>query len=142
MNTRTQLFLYSTKNDDFYKNSSVRERTNTHICARIGFSVSLVSDGKDSDVREKYIEQRLRREVISRGGLCEKWNSGTAGWPDRIVMFPNRKMAFVEVKAPNEVPRKLQLYRHEQLRQLGFPVYVLDKPEQIGGILDEIENQM
>ena len=91
-------------------------------------------------MREKYIEQRLRHEVISRGGLCEKWVSGTAGWPDRIVIFPDGKIGFVEVKAPDEVPRKLQLYRHEQLRQLGFPVYVLDRPEQIGGILDEIQS--
>ena len=91
-------------------------------------------------MREKYIEQQLAKEVRSRGGLCEKWNSGTSGWPDRIVILPDGKVGFVEVKAPGEEPRKLQLYRHGQLRQMGFPVYVLDKPEQIGGILDEIQS--
>ena len=25
-------------------------------------------------MREKYIEQKLVREVKKRGGLCEKWN--------------------------------------------------------------------
>ena len=32
----------------------------------------------------------------------------------------------------------MQKSRHELLRSLGFRVYVLDNPEQIGGIIDEI----
>lgn len=91
-------------------------------------------------MREKYIEQKLAREVRIRGGLCEKWNSGTVGWPDRIVLLPDGKVGFVEVKAPGEEPRKLQLHRHEQLLRLGYQVYVLDHPEQIGGILDGIQS--
>ena len=47
-------------------------------------------------------------------------------------------MAFVEVKAPGEKPRPLQLARHRLLRQLGFKVYVLDDESQIGGMIDEI----
>lgn len=90
-------------------------------------------------MREKYIEQKLAQEVRIRGGLCEKWNSGTSGWPDRIVILPDGKVGFVEVKALGEEPRKLQLHRHEQLRLLGFQVYVLDHPGQIGGILDGIQ---
>ena len=39
-------------------------------------------------MREKYIEQKLVREVKKRGGLCEKWNSGSSGWPDRIILLP------------------------------------------------------
>ena len=93
-------------------------------------------------MREKYIEQQLAKEVRSRGGLCEKWNSGTSGWPDRIVILPDGKVGFVEVKAPGKEPRKLQTHRHEQLRLLGQKVYVLDHPGQIGGILDGIKNSM
>lgn len=91
-------------------------------------------------MREKYIEQQLAKEVRSRGGLCEKWNSGTSGWPDRIVILPDGKVGFVEVKASGKEPRKLQLHRHEQLCRLGQKVYVLDRLEQIGGILDEIQS--
>lgn len=40
-------------------------------------------------MREKYIEQKLVREVKKRGGLCEKWNSGSSGWPDRLVLLPD-----------------------------------------------------
>lgn len=91
-------------------------------------------------MREKYIEQKLAHEVRCRGGLCEKWIAGTAGWPDRIVLFPDGKVGFVEVKAPGEEPRELQQHRHEQLRRLGFKVYVLDRLNQIGGIIDEIQS--
>lgn len=90
-------------------------------------------------MREKYIEQKLVREVRMRGGLCEKWNSGSAGWPDRIVLLPDGKIGFVEVKAPGEKPRKLQVHRHDQLHALGYKVFILDDAGQIGGILDDIQ---
>lgn len=54
--------------------------------------------------------------------------------PDRIVLLPGGKMAFVEVKALGEKPRPLQLARHQLLRRLGFKVYVLDEESQIGGL--------
>nr|DAZ15566.1 MAG TPA: This model contains proteins with the VRR-NUC domain [Caudoviricetes sp.] len=49
-------------------------------------------------------------------------------------------MAFVEVKAPGEKPRPLQLARHRLIRRLGFRVYVLDEVSQIGGMIDEIQS--
>ena len=70
-------------------------------------------------MREKYIEQQLAKEVRSRGGLCEKWNSGTSGWPDRIVILPDGKVGFVEVKAPGKEPRKLQT--HSSRNTKGLP---------------------
>ena len=71
--------------------------------------------------------------------MCEKWNSGSSGWPDRIVLLPDGKIGFVEVKAPGEKPRKLQVHRHEQLRALVYKVFVLDDMGQIGGIIDAIQ---
>lgn len=91
-------------------------------------------------MREKTIEDALTKAVRDRGGLCEKWISGTAGWPDRIVLLPDGKIAFVEVKAPGKLPRKLQLRRHKKLKNLGFKVYVLDSLDEIGGIIDEIQS--
>ncbi len=92
-------------------------------------------------MREKAIEQKLVRMVIHRGGICPKFVSpGYDGMPDRIVLFPGGRIAFVEVKAPGEKPRPLQLSRHRLLRRLGFRVYVLDAAEQIGGILNEIQS--
>lgn len=90
-------------------------------------------------MREKTIECKLTLMVKRHGGICPKFVSpGFDGMPDRIVLLPGGCMAFVEVKAPGEKPRPLQLSRHKLLRRLGFPVYVLDAEEQIGGILDEM----
>ena len=90
-------------------------------------------------MREKIIEQKLVMAVKKHGGICPKFTSpGFDGMPDRLVLIPHGKFAFVEVKAPGEIPRPLQLARHRLLRRLGFKVYVLDDEEQIGGILDEI----
>lgn len=88
---------------------------------------------------EKEIEQKLVAEVKMMGGICPKWVSpGLNGVPDRIVLLPDGKIAFVELKAPGKKPRALQRRRHAELRHLGFQVYVLDDPDQIGGILHAI----
>ncbi|MGI6198528.1 MAG: VRR-NUC domain-containing protein [Candidatus Cloacimonadaceae bacterium] len=91
-------------------------------------------------MREQQIEQQLRLMTKARGGLCLKFVSpGWNGAPDRIVLFPDGKAGFVEVKSPGKKPRKIQLLRHQQLRRLGFQVFVLDKTDDIGGILDGIQ---
>lgn len=91
-------------------------------------------------MNEKYIEQRLIREVKAARGICLKFVSpGWNGVPDRIVLLPGGRMAFVEVKAPGEKPRLLQEARHRMLRGLGFKVYILDSEEKIGEIIDEIQ---
>lgn len=90
-------------------------------------------------MREKIIEQLLVKAVKNSGGIAPKLVSPVFdGMPDRLVLLPGGKIGFVEVKAPGKEPRPLQVARHGLLRRLGFKVYVLDAPEQIGGILDEI----
>ena len=92
-------------------------------------------------MREKNIEAALVRATRNRGGMCPKFTSpGMDGVPDRMVLLPGGHVGFVEVKAPGEKPRPLQVHRHRQLRRLGFKVYVLDDTEKIGGILDEIHS--
>jgi len=79
-------------------------------------------------MREKQVEQKLVQAVKARGGICPKF-----------VLLPGRHFGFVEVKAPGKMPRPLQVSRHRLMEKLGFSVYVLDGPEKIGGILDEIQ---
>lgn len=91
-------------------------------------------------MKEAAIERQLVAATKKRRGLCLKWVSpGYAGVPDRIVLLPHGRIGFVEVKAPGEKPRKLQVSRHRLLRRLGFKVYVLDSPDDIEKILDDIE---
>ena len=90
-------------------------------------------------MREKQIESKLVRAVRDAGGMCPKLVSpGTDGMPDRLVLLPGCRIGFVEVKAPGKEPRPLQTQRHRQLRALGFPVFVLDDPEQVPGIIQEV----
>lgn len=90
-------------------------------------------------MRENVIERQLAMAVKKMGGMAVKFVSpGLDGVPDRIVLLPERKMAFVELKAPGKKLRALQEKRKRQLETLGFPVYVIDGVEQIGGVLDEI----
>ena len=92
-------------------------------------------------MREKIIEEKRTKAVKQNGGVCWKFtSSGTAGVPDRIVLMPGGRIAFVEVKAPGEKPRPLQLSRHKLLRRLGFLVYVLDACEDIEKIILEVKS--
>ena len=90
-------------------------------------------------MREKDIEGKLAKAVKEQGGMCPKLVCpGFDGMPDRLVLMPGGRMAFVEVKAPGKKPRPLQKKRHTQLRVMGFTVLVLDDPEQIEGIITEV----
>lgn len=90
-------------------------------------------------MREKLIEQKLVRAVKAAGGIAVKLVSpGFDGMPDRLVLLPGAKIAFVEVKAMGCKPRPLQIRRHVMLLELGFLVFLLDDERQIGGILNEI----
>ena len=91
-------------------------------------------------MHEKFIEQKLVQMVRRMGGLAPKFFCpGMDGMPDRLILLPGGRAAFAELKAPGKRPRPLQLRRKRQLETLGFRVYVIDHPDQIGGVLDEIQ---
>ena len=88
---------------------------------------------------ERQIEQRLVTETRKRGGMALKFVSPSfAGMPDRLILLPDGKMAFVEVKAPGQKPRPLQEKRHAMLRKLGFKVFVLDAASDIPMMLKKV----
>ena len=92
-------------------------------------------------MREKTIEHKLVVATKNMGGIAVKFISPSIdGMPDRLVLLPHGRLAFVELKAPGKKPRPLQVKRKRQLEALGFKVYVIDGEEQIGGVLDEIQS--
>lgn len=91
-------------------------------------------------MREKEIEQKFVKAVKELDGLCIKFTSpGMDGVPDRLVLMPEGKLAFIELKATGKKPRPLQIKRMKQLRKLGFFCFVIDDTKLIGGVLDEIQ---
>lgn len=90
-------------------------------------------------MRERVLEKELVRAVRKSGGLAIKLVSpGWAGAPDRLILMPGGRLNFVELKAPGQTLRPLQVKRKRQLEALGFSVYCIDQLEQIGGVLDEV----
>lgn len=90
-------------------------------------------------MREKDIERKLTKAVKDMGGLAPKFVSpGFDGVPDRLVLLPKGRLAFVELKAEGKKLRPLQEKRKRQLEALGFSVFCIDNKDQIGGVLDEI----
>lgn len=90
-------------------------------------------------MREKGIEHHLVMETRRAGGMALKFVSPSfSGMPDRLVLLGDGKMGFVEVKAPGQKPRPLQLMRHAMLRRLGYQVFVLDAMEDIPAVLNAI----
>ena len=88
---------------------------------------------------EKYIEQKLVAAVKSMGGIAPKFVSpGFNGMPDRLVLLPMGRIAFIELKAPGKMMRPLQVRRKRQLEALGFLVYCIDGVEQIDEVLREM----
>jgi len=92
---------------------------------------------------EKQIENKLTLAVKRHGGIALKLVCPSfAGMPDRLILLPDGHIGFAELKAPGKLPRPLQLSRHRLLQRLGFKVYVIDDPEQIGGMIHEITNSL
>ena len=90
---------------------------------------------------EKTIENKLKAAVKNMGGIAFKFTApGINGVPDRLVLLPHGKLAFVELKALGRKMRPMQVRRKRQLEQLGFLVYCIDSAEQIGGVLDAIQS--
>lgn len=90
-------------------------------------------------MREKTLERKLVEAVKSMGGIAPKFVSpGFDGMPDRLVLLPMGRIAFVEVKRHGEKPRPLQESRHGMLRRIGFKVFVLDDVARIQQILKQM----
>ncbi len=91
-------------------------------------------------MKEKDIEDYLRNEVRAVGGRAYKFISpGNAGVPDRLVLLPGAKIAFVELKASGKKPTPLQAAQIRKIQKLGFDIHVIDSK---AGVDEFIHNHM
>lgn len=63
---------------------------------------------------------------------------GTNGYPDYEFNCEKRLTFFIEFKAPGEVPTPLQQQRIDELRGLGYPVFVVDSADRGKLIIEEM----
>lgn len=87
-------------------------------------------------MREKDIENYLRDQVKKAGGKAYKFESpGNDGVPDRLVVFPDNRIYFVELKAPGKKPRPLQIKQINDLKKFGCTVLVIDSIQGVNEFL-------
>jgi len=90
---------------------------------------------------EKNLDRKLKKYGEEKGGLAIKMESGRfgkSGFPDRLWLFPQGVMFFMELKAPDGENTDLQLYRQNQLRKLGFMVVVVNDYTRGKEIIDSV----
>lgn len=81
---------------------------------------------------ERDVEARFRRMAKRCGGWALKLVSpGNSGMPDRVAILPNGELRLVELKAPGEKPRPLQVRMFSRLAKRGHPVTVIDSLEGV-----------
>lgn len=87
---------------------------------------------------EKVIERKLVELCKEANGMCIKLLSNhILGLPDRMCLFPGARLVFVELKTTGQKPRKIQLFIHKQLRNLGFRVEVIDTVQGVINLVRE-----
>lgn len=92
-------------------------------------------------MREKDVEKILVAEIRKMGGKAYKWVSpGNDGVPDRIVVLPEGRLIFVELKADTGRLRELQKKQIGTLRGLGQDVRVVYGPEGLCRFFRDIGN--
>ena len=89
--------------------------------------------------RESSVEKKLSGMLRKRGALCLKFTSpGHPGVPDRIVVLPDGRIFFVELKASGGVLSPLQRWQIEQLRSMGADVRILRGEDQVQAFVEEV----
>lgn len=91
---------------------------------------------------EKLVERKLVEAVKANGGMCIKMLCDQLiGLPDRLCLFPGHKAVFVELKTTGKKPRRIQELMHNKLRALGFRVDVIDTPEGITKLIEDVKRE-
>ena len=94
---------------------------------------------KETVDSEKVVERKLVELVKINSGMCIKLLCDQLiGLPDRMCLFPDHKIVFVELKTTGRKPKRIQAYMHNKLRALGFRVEVIDTVESVINFVDDI----
>lgn len=90
-------------------------------------------------MKESKIESYLVRKVKERGGLCYKFVSpGNPGVPDRIIVTPDGRTVYVELKTEIGRLAKVQKWQRCELEKRGADVRVLYGMDDVRNFLREV----
>lgn len=86
---------------------------------------------RQSENSEKFFEKRLVTQARIMGCLAVKMKDEmNSGLPDRLIVMPDGRTVWVELKSVGKKPTALQASRIRQLKELGHEVFVVtDRPE-------------
>ena len=85
---------------------------------------------------EKVLEKKLVKWIKEARGKCVKLSSQfNTGLPDRMIMLPKGHIFYCELKSTGKKPKKMQEVLHNEIRALGFNVYVVDSTEGLSEML-------
>lgn len=87
-------------------------------------------------ITEKLIEDYLVKEIKGLKGKTYKFISpGNIGVPDRMVLLPNGRIFFVELKSPKGKPTAIQIRQIETIKSFGQRVFIANSFEAIDEII-------
>jgi Holliday junction resolvase len=80
---------------------------------------------------ESKIQAKIKARFEQAGWIVVKLiQTNCNGIPD-LMCLKDGKTVFVEVKQPGKKPTTLQQFRHDQLTQNGFQVFILSSEKDI-----------
>lgn len=91
-------------------------------------------------MRERDIETYLCRRVVELEGICLKLEGSYRGKPDRLVLMPGGRLAFVELKAPTGRLSAHQNQFKHHLADLGFSWGVCSSKERVDDLIEILQN--
>lgn len=90
-------------------------------------------------MKESQIESYLVRKVREKGGLCYKFVSpGNPGVPDRIVITPDGRSLYVELKTEVGRLTNIQKWQRAEMGKRGVDVRVLYGLDEVKSFLREV----
>lgn len=90
-------------------------------------------------MRERDVEAYLVRECEKQGWLCLKYSDGLSGYPDRMVLTGDGRVAWVETKTEGGALSEVQRYTGAMLRRRGYSVYVPWTKREVDEVVEGIK---
>ncbi len=90
-------------------------------------------------VRERDVESYLVSQCERRGFPCIKFSSEhKIGMPDRLILLPDQRCAWVELKTKGGHLAEIQKLQHKKLEQIGQRVEVIWAKKDVDRLMQDL----